>query len=50
MQLLINQAETQKMPIRLSVLRNNPAHQFYRRLGFEVIAEDSFRYEMSLPR
>jgi len=50
MQLLINQAETQNMPIRLSVLRNNPAHQFYRRLGFEVIAEDSFRFEMSLPR
>ena len=46
MQFLINQTEIHDMPIRLSVLRNNPAHQFYRRLGFEVIAEDGFRYEM----
>lgn len=49
MQSLIKQAETQDMPIRLSVLRNNPAHQFYRRLGFDVVAEDSFRYELSIP-
>jgi ribosomal protein S18 acetylase RimI-like enzyme len=49
MQSLIKQAETQDLPIRLSVLRNNPAHQFYRRLGFDVLAEDSFRYELSRP-
>lgn len=48
MRLLIEQAEIQDIPVRLNVLRNNPAHQFYRRLGFEVTAEDSFRYEMSL--
>jgi ribosomal protein S18 acetylase RimI-like enzyme len=49
MQSLIKQAETQDLPIRLSVLRNNPAHQFYRRLGFDILAEDSFRYELSRP-
>ncbi|TFH75851.1 N-acetyltransferase [Gammaproteobacteria bacterium LSUCC0112] len=48
MNLLIDQANHEDLPIRLSVLRNNPAHLFYRRLGFDVVAEDNFRYEMSL--
>jgi GNAT superfamily N-acetyltransferase len=50
MKLLIAQANDRSLPIRLSVLRNNPAHLFYRQLGFDVIAEDNFRYEMSIVR
>lgn len=41
------QAEQQGLPVQLSVLKNNPAHHFYRGLGFKVYAEDNFRYKMS---
>lgn len=44
---LMQQAEQQKLPVQLSVLKNNPAHLFYRELGFSVYAEDDFRYKMS---
>ena len=50
MQHVMSQAGKQGLPIQLSVLKNNPAHQFYRRLGFNVYAEDSFRYKMSSAR
>jgi len=43
---ILDQARDQSLPVLLNVLKNNPAHGFYRRLGFEVIAEDSFRYRM----
>lgn len=46
MQHVLEQSADQGLPVLLSVLKNNPAHQFYRKLGFEVIAEDDFRYKM----
>ncbi|MDO8907155.1 MAG: GNAT family N-acetyltransferase [Pseudohongiella sp.] len=47
MQHVMLQAKLQGLPVHLSVLKNNPAHKFYRQLGFSVYAEDSFRYKMS---
>jgi GNAT superfamily N-acetyltransferase len=47
MQHVMQQAAVQGLPVQLSVLKNNPAHQFYRRLGFAVYNEDNFRYKMS---
>lgn len=46
MQQVLEQSAQQNIPVMLSVLKNNPAHQFYRKLGFDVYAEDSFRYKM----
>jgi ribosomal protein S18 acetylase RimI-like enzyme len=45
---VLNQAADQRLPVLLSVLKNNPAHLFYRKLGFEVFAEDNFRYKMRI--
>lgn len=44
---VMQQAQQQGLPVQLSVLKNNPAHQFYRGLGFKVYAEDNYRYKMS---
>lgn len=44
---VMQQAQQQSLPVQLSVLKNNPAHQFYRGLGFKVYAEDNYRYKMS---
>jgi ribosomal protein S18 acetylase RimI-like enzyme len=49
MQQVLAQSAEHGLPVLLSVLKNNPAHQFYRKLGFEVYAEDSFRYKMRFP-
>lgn len=47
MQYLLTQASEQGLPIHLSVLKNNPAHQFYHKLGFSVHEQDNFSYCMS---
>lgn len=47
MQHVMMQAKQQGLPVQLRVLKNNPAHHFYRKLGFTVYAEDNFRYKMS---
>src|SRR5262245_2875244 len=44
--LIIAEAETQKMPLYLSVLRVNPARRLYERLGFEVIEETKHHFRM----
>lgn len=43
---VMRQANTLKKPVRLSVLKINPASQFYQRLGFTVEFEDDIRYRM----
>lgn len=39
-------ANRQQLPIKLSVLKVNPAFRFYYRLGFSVESEDEFRYRL----
>ena len=36
------------VPVKLSVLRNNPARRFYERCGFAVVAEVGVKLEMRL--
>lgn len=43
---VMRQANTLEKPVRLSVLKINPASQFYQRLGFIIESEDEIRYRM----
>lgn len=43
---VMRQANSLEKPVRLSVLKINPASQFYQRLGFIVETEDDIRYRM----
>ena len=43
---IMTQAEQQNLPIRLSVLKANPALDFYQALGFVVEDEDEVRYKL----
>jgi ribosomal protein S18 acetylase RimI-like enzyme len=43
---LLNHAAIQSKDVLLSVLRNNPVIALYRRLGFDVEAEDEIRLHM----
>lgn len=40
------QARIAQKPLRLSVLKLNPAHNFYRHMGFDQSAIDQFSYKM----
>lgn len=40
-------AVTVKLPVRLRLLKDNPARSLYERLGFAVTSEDGQRYEMT---
>ena len=33
-------------PIKLSVLKHNPATELYKRLGFQTVSEDKYEYHM----
>jgi ribosomal protein S18 acetylase RimI-like enzyme len=46
MQHLIEQSAQQRLPLRLSVLKTNPAADFYTRLGLHTESEDQYRYRM----
>lgn len=48
LQHILQQGKAASQPIRLSVLRNNPAYHFYCRHGFSIESEDDFRYRMIL--
>jgi N-acetylglutamate synthase-like GNAT family acetyltransferase len=39
-------ADDKQVPVRLKVLRVNPARRLYERLGFETISEDATHYTM----
>ncbi len=41
-----SEAANAGVPVRLSVVRQNPARRLYERLGFEVIGSDEIRYSM----
>ena len=43
---LINRADELGLPLKLTVLRSNPAKQLYERLGFSVKKETDSHYEM----
>ena len=43
---LIQQSQSQALPIRLRVLKGNPAKKLYQRLGFALIKELDNCYEM----
>lgn len=43
---VITEAQTQKMPLYLSVLKVNPARRLYERLGFVVIEETKHHFRM----
>jgi len=42
----LNQADSAGVPVKLSVLKGNPAINLYRRLGFEVTATTETSFEM----
>jgi ribosomal protein S18 acetylase RimI-like enzyme len=46
---LIEQCDQQKLPLRLQVLRTNPALRLYERLGFMRTAEDQVYIQMERP-
>lgn len=43
---VMRQANTLEKPVRLSVLKINPASLFYQSLGFVIESEDDIRYRM----
>lgn len=43
---ILDQSRKAQLPLRLSVLRTNPAYAFYHRLGFVTENEDQYRYRM----
>nr|WP_249817375.1 GNAT family N-acetyltransferase [Bradyrhizobium sp. 179] len=40
--------KTTARPVRLTVLKNNPARQLYERAGFSVVGEIGVKFEMKL--
>lgn len=44
---LISQCNKDGVPLRLQVLKNNPARRLYERLGFVTTGEDGMYYEMA---
>jgi hypothetical protein len=42
-------AATRGVPVRLNVLKVNPARALYKRLGFAVVGEDDVRWFMESP-
>ena len=43
---LLTHAASAKKPVRLHVLKTNPARKLYQRLGFQAVSEDSMYCEM----
>ncbi len=43
---LITKAKTLNKTLTLKVLKKNPAKEFYERMGFRVIAQDRYEYDM----
>lgn len=39
-------ADRNQLPVKLSVLKVNPAFNFYQKLGFSVESEDEYRYRL----
>jgi len=43
---ILELADQRKLPVRLRVMRVNPARRLYERLGFQVIGEDETHFTM----
>jgi ribosomal protein S18 acetylase RimI-like enzyme len=43
---VLRSASERGVPVRLSVLKVNPARKLYERMGFQTIGSDEFRYYM----
>lgn len=46
MHALLAEARREKLPLRLQVLKVNPARRLYERIGFAVVAETETHYQM----
>ena len=47
---LLDEAEQERMPVRIHVERFNPALRLYRRLGFKVVEDEGVYYLMEWAR
>lgn len=47
---LLTEAQAAKVPLRLSVLKVNPACRLYERLGFKQVSESEFGYRLEVGR
>jgi ribosomal protein S18 acetylase RimI-like enzyme len=43
---IVSDAKQTSLPVRLSVLKGNPALKLYERLGFKVVGEDASAFQM----
>ena len=43
---IVSEADAARVPLKLSVLKANPAMRLYERLGFKVIGEDAHEFHM----
>lgn len=43
---LISKSEKEHLPVRLQVLKSNPAFRVYQRLGFAITGDDGMYYQM----
>ena len=43
---LISKSEKENLPVRLQVLKSNPAFRVYQRLGFVITGDDGMYYQM----
>jgi ribosomal protein S18 acetylase RimI-like enzyme len=47
--MVIGQADELGLPVRLGVVRFNPALGLYERLGFKTVGEDQYKFYMERP-
>jgi len=47
--MVIAQADTLGLPVRLGVVRFNPALELYERLGFRTVGEDQYKFYLERP-
>lgn len=45
---LIQEANERGLPLRLSTARINPARRLYERLGFRIVRESPYKFEMEM--
>ena len=49
LQTLIEESDKERVPVRLQVLKSNPARRLYERLGFQQTGEDAVYFQMERP-
>ncbi|WDD97304.1 GNAT family N-acetyltransferase [Thalassomonas actiniarum] len=48
LEILLRQAQSREVPVRLSVIKDNPALQLYKRIGFTVTGASGTHYRMEM--